>query len=82
MDSTEAALTLLEGLSGPTGQVCALQRYTMERSESWVEKLWLGLSFHGIYSLLFIDVTVAGQLDIGAAAAKLLDQQPQDNRQV
>lgn len=55
MDSTEAALMLLEGLSGP------FRGTPWNRVESWVEKLWLGLSFHGIYSLLFIDVTVAGQ---------------------
>lgn len=46
---------------GPQGQIWALQRYTMEQSGVLVEKLWLSLSFHGIYSLLFIDVTVAGQ---------------------
>lgn len=61
MDSTEAALMLLEGLSGPTGSGLGPSEVHHGTVESWVEKLWLSLSFHGIYSLLFIDVTVAGQ---------------------
>lgn len=57
MGSTEAAHTLIQGQNEPT--VGPLQRYTMEQWSLGTEKLWFSSSFCDIYSLLFIDVTVA-----------------------
>lgn len=57
MGSTEAAHELIQGQNEPT--VGALQKYTMEQWSLEAEKLWCSSSFCDIYSLLFIDVTVA-----------------------
>lgn len=56
MGSTEAAHELIQGQNEPT--VGALQ-CTMEQWSLEAEKLWCSSSFCDIYSLLFIDVTVA-----------------------
>lgn len=60
MGSTEAAQMLLQHQNEPRGVMSGPPRdKPWNRVASEAEKLWFSSSFH-IYSLLFIDVTVAG----------------------